>query len=663
MLVFRLIAEWHGPGYDWTEREAMIVIYGGYGTGMSLLLAYFLWEDGPCHWHRSIESRYLTFVLVLILTTTDLVTRHDRNHWGIIRDFTSSVLCMHIINQVEHLRMHPKFHHGLGAREATTSLIPAATPRSRCATHKLETALAEVLELKSGRHAFSMSDRTLPWVIFILNMLEILTEVTPVSAFARFTRWASFALNVMIGAPLILFVWRLFQTAPIIQEISRVVDGLVSCGVRGDLQYVLANISAASLIEVAEWHSVMQLTNTALNLDMLSVLSKAVLVDALQKSGIRSTRRQLAVRRLLLSCSREDLTMLKNLVDGSGTYHNLYKLVYHDISKASIRDEILTHFASEAHALRVEYGEGIGIKVLSDLDDTLYSSGGKFPAGCDQTFPDKVMYPGFSSLLRVLDRRQRIETPACNLVFLSARPHVYKDVSEDTSYQRFERFVQDGRMHTLPTLIAGNIWHGLRAVATFPFLGRGAWRSVGDLKFSKYVRFRALYLEYDFVFCGDNGQGDLWAGESMLCHRDEHESSMLAVLVHEVISGTKCLAHSPVTNRDLIWREDLQEQRIFFHCTYVGAALALHTHCPELVPVEQLAMVANAAVEEFESARLMYLEWGDSWHVAEGNLKSDLVKVNAVIQAAGLSPLREVISTADLLLTATQAVVSFGPHL
>jgi len=630
---------------------------------MLLLLAYFIWEDGPCHWHRSIESRYLTFVLVLLLTTTDLVTRAGRTHSGIIKDFASCVLCMHIINQVELLRMHPKFHNGLGAREKTTSWVPAATPRSRCATHKLEAALAEVLELKSGRHAFSMSDRTLPWVIFILNMVEIMTDVTPVSAFTQFTRWASFALNVMIGVSFILVVWRLFQASPIMHEISHVVDGLVSCGERRDLQYVLANISAASLIEVAEWHSVMQLTNTALNLGMLSVLSKAVLVDALQKSGIRSTRRQLAVQRILLSCTDVDLTMLKNLVDGSGTYHNLYKLVYHDISKAAIRDEILRHFASEAQALRSESGEGIGVKVVSDLDDTLYSSGGKFPAGCDQTFPDKVVYPGLSSLLRVLDRRQSIETPACNLVFLSARPHVYKDVSEDTSYQRFERLVQEGRMHTLPTLIAGNIWHSLRAVATFPFLRTDAWRSVGDLKFSKYVRFRALYPEYDFVFCGDNGQGDLWAGERMLGHRDENESRMLAVLIHEVVPGTQCLAHGPVSHRDLIWREELQEQRVFFHRTYVGAALALHIHCPDLMSVEQLAMVANTAVEEFESARLMYLEWGESWSVAEDNLKSDLVKVDAVIRAAGLSPLPEVISTADLLLTATQAVVSFGPHL
>ena len=42
-----------------------------------------------------------------------------------------------------------------------------------------------------------------------------------------------------------------------------------------------------------------------------------------------------------------------------------------------------------------------------------------------------------------------------NLVFLSARPHVYKDVSENVTYQKF-RWLQETRgLHTSPTLLAG----------------------------------------------------------------------------------------------------------------------------------------------------------------------------------------------------------------
>ena len=43
-----------------------------------------------------------------------------------------------------------------------------------------------------------------------------------------------------------------------------------------------------------------------------------------------------------------------------------------------------------------------------------------------------------------------------------------------------------------------------------------AWFNVGVNKHSVYVRYRDLYAEYDFVFLGDNGQGDLLAAQLML---------------------------------------------------------------------------------------------------------------------------------------------------
>ena len=47
-----------------------------------------------------------------------------------------------------------------------------------------------------------------------------------------------------------------------------------------------------------------------------------------------------------------------------------------------------------------------------------------------------------------------------NLAFLSARPHVYKDVSEKKSYAKFQALYAQKRMHTLPTLLAGCLRSG-----------------------------------------------------------------------------------------------------------------------------------------------------------------------------------------------------------
>ena len=59
-----------------------------------------------------------------------------------------------------------------------------------------------------------------------------------------------------------------------------------------------------------------------------------------------------------------------------------------------------------------------------------------------------------------LDYRWSADERSCNVVFFSARPHIYKDVAEDCSYKTFKRLVADGTMHSLPTLLPCKITHG-----------------------------------------------------------------------------------------------------------------------------------------------------------------------------------------------------------
>ena len=68
---------------------------------------------------------------------------------------------------------------------------------------------------------------------------------------------------------------------------------------------------------------------------------------------------------------------------------------------------------------------------MSDIDDTLACSGGVFPAGVDYSFPKHTLYPGVLAFYRELDLgnnesgewdKERLG----NMVFLSARPHIYK---------------------------------------------------------------------------------------------------------------------------------------------------------------------------------------------------------------------------------------------
>jgi hypothetical protein len=100
-------------------------------------------------------------------------------------------------------------------------------------------------------------------------------------------------------------------------------------------------------------------------------------------------------------------------------------------------------------------------------------------------------------------------------VFLSARPHAYKDVAEEHSYRLFKRLVSEGKMHSIPTLLPGRIKQGATAMVQFPFYKTLAWKAVGELKFLTFEHYAKMYPEYKYVFCGDDGQGDLLAGELM----------------------------------------------------------------------------------------------------------------------------------------------------
>jgi len=105
------------------------------------------------------------------------------------------------------------------------------------------------------------------------------------------------------------------------------------------------------------------------------------LLNALQKVGI-TTFRTKAVRRLILSCDAAELKELKSALDSTGDYFNLHKLIYSDL-REPVRSELISYLQKKALELR-NAGQAVGVKILSDIDDTVLCSGGSFPAGCDK---------------------------------------------------------------------------------------------------------------------------------------------------------------------------------------------------------------------------------------------------------------------------------------
>ncbi|WP_437762716.1 phosphatase domain-containing protein [Sorangium sp. So ce281] len=295
---------------------------------------------------------------------------------------------------------------------------------------------------------------------------------------------------------------------------------------------------------------------TAERLGDLGIPARAALVSALQR-GRTGSLDERALRRLWLGTRGADVTRLKNALDGRGGYRDLHQLFYHDIDDDSLREELLAHFAQEAASGSVS---GREVKILSDIDDTFYAN------WKDARYPKKTVYPGVLQFYAELDRGPGpVPGRAGDLTFVTARPGDRLGLVEDATIKALAE-----RGQLAATVLAGSFTR---------LIGN---RTIAEKKLENFLEYRRLYPEYDFVFVGDSGQGDIHFGQRMLELAPE---VVRAIFIHDVVA-TPDLA-----------RRELATSGVHLFDTYIGAALvALELG---LLGPEGAARVAEATIAAF----------------------------------------------------------------
>jgi len=339
-------------------------------------------------------------------------------------------------------------------------------------------------------------------------------------------------------------------------------------------------------------------------LSILTVISRVIVLHSLQLLKLRANpRAEYWVRDVILNTHQDDLSELKTLMDAKGDYFCMNKLVYDDIRSETVRQDILNHIRREAAVQQTHMQMGTSRaklrmhtqwrKVLSDVDDTLSCSGGMYPAGVDKRYPKKAVYPGVLAFYRELDLgtqgpEEWQDDRVGNLVFLSARPHVYKDMSEKANFAKFAKLRAkrvDGRsgMHTMPSLLAGDLASGSSYIVTNDF------EPLARKKFDNFRRYVSIYPEYQHVFVCDNGQGDVRAGEMMF---DSFPYEFEALYVHVVQDTSKTYGYAPER-----WLQ--KEFTPCFFRTYPEAALHGASRNPPLIRLKGLQRICNDSVKDF----------------------------------------------------------------
>lgn len=228
-------------------------------------------------------------------------------------------------------------------------------------------------------------------------------------------------------------------------------------------------------------------------LNSLNLESKAILIGALA-NGVTELAAERGIASLFLSESGEQLRTLKLMVDQVATGHDLLDILYSDIDSADIRLEIISHFRAQ------EPPKEPALRVISDIDDTIYSSLN------DDRFAKGTLYPG---VLEFLSKVSPLPP-----IFLTARPEFISSLFERVTHQQLGRYGIENC-----TVLSGNI------------PGLFGHRRMAEQKARTLVAYRELFPEYRYFFVGDSGQGDMALSLSLL---SKDEPTIEFALIHKL---------------------------------------------------------------------------------------------------------------------------------
>lgn len=319
----------------------------------------------------------------------------------------------------------------------------------------------------------------------------------------------------------------------------------------------------------------------------LSIFARAAVIDALA-SGVTSEDEELAIRDIFLGSRGKELTALKNAIDAGDDYHDLEQVVFHDIDDEGVTAALVEHFAAQA----APSGE---VKVLSDIDDTLYRN------WCDPRFPSKTVYPGIIGLHRELDLGLAV-TPEGqpsgrrgDLAFITARPVERSGVIESQTHATLRTL---GVEHAV--VLGGDALH------------LHSNEAIAARKVENFRRYRQLFPEYGFVFTGDSGQGDAIAGAAMVAEAPE---AVKLVLIHDVVS---------MKDEE---RAGWAKKGVVVVDTYVGGACVAFER--KLITADGLARVAKEGREAL--AKVAFGEDVACKAAREAELERDVARANALL--------------------------------
>jgi len=289
-------------------------------------------------------------------------------------------------------------------------------------------------------------------------------------------------------------------------------------------------------------------------------------------------------------------TDAKKLLELKKNIPNLTYSIYNIPEKN--RNLILNHiklFSKETNQLHI----------LTDIDDTIYPS--RF-GGCDLTFKHHIVYPGVVSFYRHI-------AVTGFVTLLTARPKsLYSDTTEtiskaigrpvDVLYGLFKDLNSDIGIDMIKRLFQP-LLPCVRSHPTKiehidgsePIKWYSTYNDIAKTKFISILKYNTVYPEFNFIFIGDSGQGDMICAYHIYLHKKKDPSfPVKASFIHNIIKSKELKPVRMIQDERFIL--ELRNRNIYLFNNYIDLAGQLYSL--ELIKKDVLDKIIDETIIDFK---------------------------------------------------------------
>jgi hypothetical protein len=350
------------------------------------------------------------------------------------------------------------------------------------------------------------------------------------------------------------------------------------------------------------------------------------------------------------------LAAFKFDLEYDGDAKDLVEYVFHDIDSADRQKRVTDHFATAPPQQ--------GVKVLSDVDDTLYANlvDHRYPS---QVGNRRIFYPGVVAFYDALSdepaipeaRLQGFGVGLVPVTALSARPRLFESSTLGDLGTREPPSAM--KLRLMPSVLPGEVLSS--TIGTLETLAGHRLpepltkeQDIAKKKFSNFLAFAGAYPDYDYVFVGDSGQADGLAADLMVTTKAAWSTRVRTTFIHALKDTSNRQPENSPTFDQLkptlrISRDSASGRGVIVFGNYIEAAAiayAQRASLKDLITADELVAVTVAALADFEVAGVA----GSTRELLRGEYRAAAVVAADLLKPAGgaadpAAPIRRLLAT------------------